>query len=151
MKKQKIIDYTTNVPVERTLPEIEKLLQRFGVTKSMRDYANGEVVGLSFSILLQNGKEIYFRMPCDADKVFTIIMRGYKRKQRGTEKKVREQSAKIAWRLLYDSLAADLSRIELGQIRPEQLFFGQIINPETGQTFFEVVEERGFKMLGAGQ
>jgi hypothetical protein len=148
MRKQKFINYTTNVPVEKTLPEIERLLGRFGVTHSTREWKDGEVIGLVFS--LRTGREeIFFRLPCNAEAVYQIIMQGYKRKRKSTEKTVREQSAKIAWRILFDSLAADLSRIELGQVKPEQLFFGQIINPQTGQTFFEIVEERGFKMLKA--
>lgn len=150
MKKQKIMNYTTNVPVERTLPEIERLLGRFGVSHSTREWKNGEVVGLVFSMPV-GAQEILFRLPCNVEAVYTIIMKSYKRQRASTEKLVREQSAKIAWRILLDSLAADLSRIELGQVKPEQLFFGQIINPQTGKTFFEIVEERGFKMLGDGR
>lgn len=150
MKKQKFINYTTNVPVEKTLPEIERLLGRFGVSHSTREWKDGEVVGLVFSLPVGN-QEIFFRLPCNADKVYQILIKQYKRKRRDTDQKAREQSAKIAWRVLMDRLAAELSSIEFEQIKPEQLFFGQIINPQTGKTFFEIVEERGFKMLGDGK
>lgn len=150
MKKQKFINYTTNVPVEKTLPEIERILGRFGVSHSTREWKDGEVIGLVFALPVHN-QEMFFRLPCNADKVYQILIKQYKRKRRDTEKKVHEQSAKIAWRVLMDRLAAELSSIEFEQITPEQLFFGQIINPQTGQTFFEIVEEHGFKLLGAGQ
>ena len=149
MKKQKIINYTTSVPVEKTLADIERLLSRFGVTKSMRDYAaDGRVVGYYFSLNV-NGAPMLFKLPCNSEKVFAVLIHGYKKKRRDTEKKVKEQSDKIAWRVLYSSLAADLTRIELQQVKAEQVFMPHAYNSRLGKTYFEMAEQDGFKQLSA--
>ena len=145
MKSFKLMNYTTQVAAEKSILEIERLLARAGVKSVHKDYnGGGEVTGFVFSIVTQHHGELFFKMPCDVDKVFTALFSEIKRPHRGTRKKIEEQASKVAWRILLDSLTADITRLKLQQVTPEQVFLPYMWNPKTGKTLFEKLESQRF-------
>lgn len=145
MQKLKLLNYTTSVPPEKSILEIEKLLARAGATKIAKDYDGaGDVVAFFFSLPTAKG-DLLIRLPCNIENVYTVMMNEIKKPQHDTEKRIREQSHRIAWRIVLDSVTVDITRITLGQVKLEQVFLPYMIDPQTGQTFFEYVEQRNFK------
>jgi hypothetical protein len=150
MKDLKLLNYTSTVPPEKSIAEIERLLARAGATKIAKDYAgDGSVVAFFFAIPTTNGP-ILFRMPCDVERVFEVLIQDHKRFRRDTKKKIREQANRVAWRILLDWIESQIAMIRLNQVKPQQAFLAYAYDPRTQQTLFERIEENGFKMLGAG-
>lgn len=151
MKDIKLLNYTSNVPPEKTVMEIEKLLASAGATKTAKDIGgDGNVTAFFFAIPTQNGS-ITFRMPCNVERVYAVLIDGYKRKRRDTDKKVRQQAARVAWRILLDWLEAQIAMIRLDQVKAQQAFLPYAYDARTGQTLFEKLEEQNFQfMLEAG-
>lgn len=147
MKELKLMNYTTDVPAEKSILEIEKLLTRAGATKIAKDFmGDGTVTAFFFAIPSQYG-DLMFRMPCEIDNVYATLMKGYRRPHRGTEKKVREQASKVAWRILLDWIEAQITMIRLEQVKPQQAFLPYAYDPRTNQTLYEKLESKGFNLL----
>jgi len=140
----KIMNYTTEVAAEKSILDIERLLSKAGVKSVHKEFnGGGETTAFVFSLITGHG-EMFFKMPCDVDKVFTVLFDEVKKPQRGTEKRVREQANRVAWRILLDSLTADITRLKLQQVTPEQVFLSYMWNPKTGKTLFEKLESQQF-------
>lgn len=150
MKELKLLNYTSQVPAEKSILEIEKLLSRAGATKIAKDYSDdGTVIAFFFAIPTAQGS-IMFRMPCDVAKVEAVLMKDYKRPHRGTAKLVRDQAGRVAWRILLDWIKAQIAMIRLEQVKPQQAFLPYAYDPRTHQTLFEKLEEQNFRLLGSG-
>jgi hypothetical protein len=59
--------------------------------------------------------------------------------------RIREQSAKTAWKLQQDWVEVQLSMIQMGQAEMLQVFLPYVFNGR--QTYYEALSERGFKGL----
>ena len=92
------------------------------------------IIHLKFAIHAANG-ELMFRMPCDVGKIFTVLIGGHKKKHRGTEKRVREQAARVAWRIRLDWIEAQIPMIQLNQVKPQQALLAYAYDMHTGTPF----------------
>jgi hypothetical protein len=150
MRPYKLMNYSSAVPMEKSILDIERLLSRAGASKIAKDYSgDGAVTGFFFSIPTNSG-EMIFRMPCDVEKVYTVLLAEKKKMHYDTKKRVREQANRVAWRILLDWTSAQLTMIRLQQVKPQQAFLPYAWDPERRQTLFERFEEGGFKQLGSG-
>ena len=50
-----ILNYTTQVKVEKTISEIEKILADHGANKILKEYEDGDIVAISFMIKTEKG------------------------------------------------------------------------------------------------
>lgn len=149
MKDYKPVSYTTTVPVEKTILDIERLLMRAGASKIAKDYTgDGRVAAFFFAIPTKYG-ELTFRMPCNPDKVYPLLKKT-RYPSGARQKKLMEQSERVAWRVLLTWTAAQISMIKMEQVTPEQAFFPYVYDPMTSETVFEKLERRHFLLLGAG-
>lgn len=137
-------NYTSSVPVVRTVARIEELLALAGASNVSKEYREGRLLTINFGIT--NGtKTLTFRMPADADKVYDYMRKQISRPRRGTEDKLRQQAERTAWRLLQDSLEVEISRLKLQQTEFLQVFLPYVWDGE--QTFYERLKAGGFKQL----
>lgn len=135
MKQYKLMNYTSEVPAEKSILDIERLLWSAGATKITKDATpDGTITAFIFALTVGD-QRIPFRLPCDVERVFTVLMADYKRPRRGTEKKVRAQASRVAWRILLDWIDAQVTMIKLDQARPEEVFLPYIWNGK--QTLFQ--------------
>lgn len=150
MNNIKLMNYTSVVPAEKSILEIERLLSKAGASKIAKDYLrDGTVKAFIFSIPLEHGP-VLFRLPCDVDSVFAVLMNEYKRPRQDTAKKVRRQAERVAWRIMLDWIEAQITMIQLHQVKPEQVFLPYAYDSRTGKTLFQRIEEKGFLMLDSG-
>lgn len=148
MKEYKPTSYTTTVPVEKTVLEIERLLMRAGASKIAKEYSgDGTVTAFFFAIPTVHG-ELTFRMPCAPEKVFPLL-KGSKWLGETRRKALVKQSERVAWRILLTWTAAQIAMIKMEQVTPEQAFFSYAYDPMTRETLFEKLERRNFLLLGA--
>jgi hypothetical protein len=68
-----IKNYTTDIPVERTITEIQKILAQNGARGIALEYdESGNIKDIFFKIILNN-KELPFRLPAKAERVYQAL------------------------------------------------------------------------------
>ncbi len=71
----KILNYTTEVPVEKTITEIERILQRNKVSTVIKEFKDGHISALFFEFDTGHGVRSV-RLPANVDAVYTILVDG---------------------------------------------------------------------------
>jgi hypothetical protein len=142
--KQLIKNYTTEIPVERTMAEIQKLLADNGARGIGLEYdGSGTLKDIFFKIRLQN-KELPFRLPAKAERVYQALWGGrqeweYTRYGDGWK----AQAERIAWRICKTWLEAQITLINLEQAKLEEVFLPYLVLP-SNKTLFETMERNQF-------
>jgi len=132
----KLKNYTTNIPADKSITEIEQMLAGFGANAIMKEYrGDGRTSSLAFRI-----GEVGYKIPANTEKVFAAITAG-KRIRNMRRNSWEEQSERVAWRVLKDWLHAQLSLIAIGQAEVEQVLLPYAYNGR--QTFYEMIKEKG--------
>jgi hypothetical protein len=142
-------NYTSTVPADRTVTEIEGLLIRAGARSISKEYSNGEIAALTFVVLCpESNAPLGVRLPADVDAVFGVLKKARSpraRLHRGWEAKMREQAKRTAWRLMFDWVAVQLSLIEMRQAEMMQVFLPYIWSGRG--TFYQQLRENKFAAL----
>lgn len=157
-----LLNYTTKVPVEKTIGEIESMLAKSGASKILKDYdTEGNITSISFKILTEKG-ELPFKLPMNLEGVMQTInnQTGEYRRQKsrtgGYGQQVRvvpqsmhndfNQARKVGWRIMRDWLEAQLAIFFLQMVKIEEIFLPYMYNEKTGQTMFQTMEKQNFNM-----
>jgi hypothetical protein len=140
--KQLIKNYTTEIPVERTIAEIQAILAQNGARGIALEYdGNGRIQDIFFKIRLQD-KELPFRLPAKPEKVYAAIFAGMQYEDRLRQERMRKAEA-IAWRICKTWLEAQITLINLEQAKIEEVFLPYLIMPGN-KTLFETMEQNHF-------
>jgi len=144
-------NYTSSVPVEVTVMRIEKILAKNYATQVAKEYKNGEVYALTFSVNNPTtGKDSRIRLPVHKKGIVAVLGSRYKRKISATTKaRIEAQANRTAWKLWQDWLEVQMSLVEM-----EQAEFVQIFLPyfwDGRKSYYDQVKDGGFKMLEAGK
>ena len=144
-------NYTSSVPVERSVALIEHDLVRAGATNIAKWYdEDSNLDSLMFQIT-SNGIPMSFRLPARWKKCFDMMMKEVKKPRPGTEQHVREQAQRIAWKVLYDSVSVQISLLMIDQVEVVEVFLPYYYDAAKDQTLFERLKASGFKQLTAGR
>ena len=109
----KLKNYTTTISVTKTVMQIEELLAKFGASHIMKEFLeDGTITSLMFKV-----NENSYNLPINSEGVYILLFKD----KRGNMQQHKEQSERIAWRVLKDWLHAQLSLIASGQAEPEQV------------------------------
>lgn len=143
----KLLNYTTDIPVEKTLNEIQVLLVKAKASAIAFDYDDGNIRSIFFKIKRTDGTEIPFKLPAKTEQVYKKLYAG--KIGEYTYKKARmEKSRMIAWRIIHTWLKAQLALLELEMVKTEELFLPYMM-VNANQTLFENLEQKNF-LLGTG-
>ena len=124
--KFNIKNYTTEVPADRSILEIEKLLTLFGAAAIIKEYTPDQRVhSLSFKL-----QDEAFRLPSNVKGVEKILFEGI-RAQRDSEKRREDKAYRVAWRILKDWTHAQLSLIASGQAQAMEIFLPYMYDGKT--------------------
>lgn len=137
-------NYTCGVPVAKTISRIEMLLAESGASNVSKNFSNGELVSLTFSVAL-NGKSVTFKMPSDSEKIFNFMWKEVKQPTASRRENLIQQARRTAWKLLQDSLEVECTRLKLQQVDFIQVFLPYVWNGT--QTYYEALKDSGFKQL----
>lgn len=145
----KIKNYTSKVPVVRTIAGIETLLAAAGASSITKEYGpTGQPVALTFQIEIALDRPLRVRLPADIEACMEALWRGdQSRRRRGRKQReeFREQAVRTAWRLQHDWVAVQLSLIQLKQLEPLQAFLAYVW--DGSQTFYHRLRTQQFKAL----
>ena len=143
--KRKILDYTTDVPVSKTIFEIQNALAEAGAKSILFDYdQQGQIKAVLFKIRIPIGQELPFKLPAKVEEAYRVLHGGKSGEWR--YKEARMENAKIvAWRIVKDWLKAQLAIIRLEMAKPEEVFLPYLIVGEN-QTLFEKMVQTQFAL-----
>ena len=130
-----IKNYTTGISASRTMVEIEELLVGAGAEAIQKTYrGDGRVEALMFKL---QGRG--YKLPANTEKVYEILKQHHREGQA-----LKEQSERVAWRVLKDWLHAQLSLIAIGQAEVEQVMLPYMWDGT--RSFYEIIKERQFAL-----
>jgi hypothetical protein len=142
--KKLIKNYTTDIPVEQTIAEIQQLLVHNGARGIALEYdERGSIKDIFFKVIV-NKRELPFRLPAKADNVYTALHEGtpdHYHTRYG--KQWRAEAERIAWRICKTWLEAQITLINLEQAKIEEVFLPYLILPGD-KTLFETMERNQF-------
>lgn len=138
-----LLNYTTQISVEKTTAEISRALAEAKAQAVLMEYdEQGVITAISFRIRLPLGT-MSFRLPANVDKIFAVITRD----KRITPKlKTKQQASRVAWRIVKDWLEAQLAMIRAEMVAFEQVFLPYAQNAE-GVTLYDAVKNQRFQGL----
>jgi len=137
-----IANYTTKVPVARSVQWIQEVLSANGAKAIMMDYEAGEPCAVTFRID-QGDQRLGFRLPCDWKKTLTVLNRS----KIPNSLKRNDQAKRVAWRCVHDWIRAQLALVEIGAASLDQVMLPYAIT-NNGMTLYERIGEAGLKQIG---
>jgi len=150
-----ILNYSTEVPAERTVAQIIGMLARKGAQSITQDFlADGRVKAIRF-LLNVGGLPSTFALPANIDGVASVIMaeKPYSRYSNQTRDewmmKQRAAAERISWRILKDWIEAQMALIESGQADAGQVFMPYAQQAD-GRTMYELWLDNNQRRLAAG-
>jgi hypothetical protein len=118
------VNYTTTIPVTRTVSECQALLGEGGAAHVGTMYADRMPVGLSFQLRTPHGVRT-FVMPVNIDGVASLLRNAdypASVKTKDLSRYVtREHAARVAWRVIRDWIEAQLALIAAEMASIEQI------------------------------
>jgi hypothetical protein len=133
-----IKNYTTDVPAEKTIAEIQELLAENGARGIALEYdENGNIKDIFFKIRLHE-KELPFRLPSKPDHVYAAVFAGMQYEDRLRNERMKKAEA-IAWRICKSWLEAQITLINLEQAKLEEVFLPYLVMP-SNKTLFETID-----------
>lgn len=136
-------NYTTTVPVNRSVEYIEKLLMNFGATNIMKEFESGNIKSMAFRITVEN-VPMAFKLPARVKEIFVWMKKNNKKMK---DDLLLAQSARIAWKQLYELLHLQLSMVQMDQIGIVEALLPFVYDVATNQTIYEKLKDQKFQLL----
>lgn len=127
---------TTKIEAEKTAGEITQILVRSGARQIAMDYdERGFIKGLRFILPIQ-GQEAAFSLPVRTQSLLRFCRNDA------------AQARRVAWRQLLRWVEAQLAMIDVGMVKPEEVYAPYLLQA-SGMTLFEALCTTKFKALPA--
>lgn len=150
-----LLNYTTEIPPEKSIGEIQKMLSMHGVQGILTEYDGPNVAAVSFRIVVSNTM-IDFRLPCEWSAVQSVFQsKNENRKRiRGRLERLiddsREHATSVAWRIIKDLVEAQLALVELKQTTIPKVFLAHAVTA-SGETLGDRMLSNPQLLLGNGK
>jgi hypothetical protein len=141
-------NYTSEVPAQRTISNIEEYLMAAGATGIMKRVENGQVIALVFEMADEDQVKRMIKLPANVGQVHDYIWKEYitsRRQPRKTKEDFLDQAARCAWRIVQDWVQVQVSMIKLKQMTVLQVFMPMIFDGQ--KTYYEYLQGNKFKAL----
>src|SRR2546423_339684 len=70
---QNLLNYTTEIPVEKTIGEIHQALVKAHATSILTEYDRGATKAIMFKIRGKNGQKLPFRLPAKVEEAYRVM------------------------------------------------------------------------------
>jgi hypothetical protein len=134
--RKAIKNYTTKVPVSRTLSEIQAILLDFGATGIGYEYeGDGRIKGVYFRIPI-NGNDKLVQLPVRLKNIIQVLT---------NENVFRDDdhAYRVAFRNLKDWLDAQFALLETEMVEFPEIFLPYMVNGQ-GKTLYDVVKNNNY-------
>jgi len=130
-----IKNYTSTVPVSRSVQHIEDRLVKHGAQKIVKEYDQDKKLAAICFTLMLNGREIPFKIPARVANVEKMLRGSVRRPTSGTYERIAEQAERSAWKLVSDWVDIQISLVELQQVEFMEVFLPYVYSPADRLTF----------------
>lgn len=138
-------NYTSAVDSEKSIAKIEKILMGIGVKNINKEYNQQTLVSIKFLIDVK-GTTVAFCLPAKVQVVFDVLWKAVKKPQPSTKKRVQDQAARTAWKIISDWVEVQASMIYLEQAEVLQVFLPYaMVSPE--KTVYQAIQDGGMQLL----
>lgn len=138
-----LLNYTTKVPVDRTVQEIATKLVRAGAKAVMQEYDDdGNITSLCFR-LDHRGQPIMFRMPGRIERIYVVLQDDPKVEGRYC---TMDQAARTGWRIIKDWIEAQLALVESDLVDMVEVFL-PYAQKASGETLYEALDSNNYALL----
>lgn len=135
-----ILNYTTKVPVGRTVAEIHKILVKAGASAIMNGYSpSGQICEIQFRVTTKTMGEVFYTLPADVDGVSSAL-------KKDRVYRDQEHAERVAWRIVKDWVEAQMAIIEAQMAELPQVFL-PYAKTSNGQTVYQRISESGLLLL----
>ncbi len=142
---KKIKNYTSSVPVERTISYIEQELVKIGVTHIEKNYENGKPIGIIFSIMLP--QKLSFMIPANIIAAYEILKTIPEYKSKNKEW-LEAQANRTAWKIIFNWVEVQVAMVQLKQADAMEVFLPYVYNIKDGKTFYRRLKDNSnFNLL----
>ncbi len=140
-----IKNYTTKVPANRSIEEIQTSLVNHGAKGVMYEYekGTGRVSSLKFLLTIKN-VDVGFALPVQW-RMFQAVLEQQNVNRASDE----EYCYRVAWRCIRDWVLAQMALFETQMVELPQVFLPFAVDG-SGHTLYEKVSQGGF-LLGNGE
>lgn len=121
------------------------MLAEAGASGIHKEYVNGALIALAFSINLPVGRLMTIRLPANQSAVYLTMKKSILRPRKGTLDKLNEQAARTAWKLMQDWVEVQLSLIKMQQVDVLQVFLPYVWDGK--RTFYESLKDHNYIAL----
>lgn len=135
-----ILNYTTDVPVTRTIAEMEARLLAYGASSIRRDFDDGRPIALHFVITTPAGRQA-FRLPVNIPGVRSAIERDATDRPSLRRYLRPDQVQRITWRIAKDWLEAQLAIVDAHMASVDEIMLPYLIVPG-GKTLYQAFTEQ---------
>lgn len=140
--KKLIKNYTTEVATHQTVAEIQQLLAENGATGIAFEYdGQGRLVSIFFRVPYQ-GTTLSFRLPAKPDEVYQALFANLNQEWKYKDQRM-EKATRIAWRVCKLWLEAQLTHVNLGQAKIQEVFLPYLVLDDN-KTLYERMEKSQF-------
>ena len=140
-------NYTSKIPVSRSISSIEAKLVYHGANNILKEYdKEKQLTGICFNLEIE-GRVVPFKLPARVEKCYKVLWAGVRRPTTGTQKRVKEQAERTAWKILSDWVDIQMSMIELQQTEMMEVFLPYLYDYQNKMSLFEKLKEKKFKGL----
>lgn len=141
------MNYTSSVPVMKSITEIQEILASHGADEITIRYADRQPVALEFTAQTPYGARV-FRLPANVDAVYTLLQRAVERNKRiATAHRGRDQAARTAWRVIRDWCLAQMALIEAGMVSLDQIMLPYMLEGSSDRTMYEALVAHELRLL----
>jgi hypothetical protein len=138
-------NYSTKVPVTRTVSEVQEMLARHGASAVHTEFQDGVPSGLVFSYL-RSAEVLAFRLPVAVEEMQKLLVECAQAGVLGSRpenvrRSTAEHARRVAWRVARDWVRAQLTLVDARMAPLHQVFLPYLVTAG-GSTVFERYERR---------
>lgn len=141
-----IKNYSSEVPAERSIQDLENILIKMGATAISKEYEKGKVICINFAII-REGNKVPFKLPARTDAIKKLFLSKLKSPTLRQKENSEKQAERTAWKNLKEWVHLQHTMIILEQVEFMEVFLPYVYSLNEGKTLFEKMKESGFKQL----
>lgn len=146
-----IRNYTSTIPVDKSIARIEAMLVAAGVRHVLKIYDEDRLEGIIFEMQLVNtDRVVSVKLPARVKQIETLLLAEIKRPRETTHINVKEQACRTAWKLLAEWVEINIALVKLKQIDLLEVFLPYVYTNTTKLSFYETLAKNNFKQLMLG-
>lgn len=138
-----LLNYTTKIPYEKTMAEVEALLMVHGASDIYKKVDDqGHVTALLFRLRTPDCN-LPIKLPIDVDATLKVLKKQYLNQEIERRFTTEDHARKIAWRIIKDWLKAQVWLVETQMAKMEEILLPYLV-VDKERTLYEAMRDKHF-------